>query len=288
MSSKHRSHPNVPPPSSLRFWSVATSADVGAASSESDEYDVTAATAPLDEYDVARANPRYDGSMAPISVANAASLGRSRQFDEGAPEPGPNAGWTEADETNSFEQHSSRAIAPNGAAPAQEPTGDGPSSRQTEPPDSRASSPEPTAADRSPREEQPTEADDVGGMAEAASFAAPHSSARSNFTQNQLRGLIRDEDLLSDLQSIARGEPVPAKHETKAAPSKAMDAAPPRPAPPPPPAEQPTVTNEHAIFDKIAQNMQYANAYELGTVELSRRFDAFDADARLPRARDPR
>lgn len=37
--------------------------------------------------------------------------------------------------------------------------------------------------------------------------------------------------------------------------------------------------NEHAIFDKIAQSMKLANAYDLGTVALEQRFDAFDESA---------
>src|SRR4029450_10065686 len=34
--------------------------------------------------------------------------------------------------------------------------------------------------------------------------------------------------------------------------------------------------NGQAIFDRIAQSMQYANAYDLGTVELENRFADFD------------
>ncbi len=35
--------------------------------------------------------------------------------------------------------------------------------------------------------------------------------------------------------------------------------------------------NEHEIFDKIAQSMRYANAYDLGSVKLEKRFNDFDA-----------
>ena len=36
--------------------------------------------------------------------------------------------------------------------------------------------------------------------------------------------------------------------------------------------------NEHEIFDKIAQSMQLAKAYDLGSINLERRFDAFDQE----------
>jgi hypothetical protein len=38
----------------------------------------------------------------------------------------------------------------------------------------------------------------------------------------------------------------------------------------------PESKNSQAIFDRIAQSMQYANAYDLGTVELEKRFSDFD------------
>jgi uncharacterized protein YycO len=34
--------------------------------------------------------------------------------------------------------------------------------------------------------------------------------------------------------------------------------------------------NEHQIFDKIAESMQYANAYDLGSFPMEKRFDEFD------------
>jgi hypothetical protein len=38
----------------------------------------------------------------------------------------------------------------------------------------------------------------------------------------------------------------------------------------------PEAKNEQAIFDRIAQSMEYVNAYDLGTVELNNRFSDFD------------
>jgi hypothetical protein len=43
----------------------------------------------------------------------------------------------------------------------------------------------------------------------------------------------------------------------------------------------PDAKNSQAIFDRIAQSMQYANAYNLGTMELANRFNDFDAMADL-------
>lgn len=43
----------------------------------------------------------------------------------------------------------------------------------------------------------------------------------------------------------------------------------------------------HAIFDRIAQSMQFANAYDLGTVELENRFAQFDRQDDQQRHRPP-
>lgn len=43
----------------------------------------------------------------------------------------------------------------------------------------------------------------------------------------------------------------------------------------------PEAANEQAIFDRIAQSMEYANKYDLGTVELENRFSDFDRISEL-------
>ncbi len=52
---------------------------------------------------------------------------------------------------------------------------------------------------------------------------------------------------------------------------------------PPNSASPPTTefSNGHAIFDEIARKMQYATAYDLGDVELDKRFNDFDKTAEL-------
>jgi hypothetical protein len=77
-----------------------------------------------------------------------------------------------------------------------------------------------------------------------------------------------DNDFLADMQSILIGQKVfdPA---TKKTVDKGSAAPPERPLP--------EAKNEQAIFDRIAQSMQYANAYDLGSIDLENRFADFDA-----------
>ncbi|MBX7225026.1 MAG: M15 family metallopeptidase [Chitinophagales bacterium] len=86
---------------------------------------------------------------------------------------------------------------------------------------------------------------------------------------------VDEDDFLSDMKAILRGEKRFEKEqgmvEAKSTPTKN----------PPPPKEEETQNlrdfkSEHAIFDKIAQSMQYANAYDLGSFDLEQRFDDFD------------
>lgn len=77
-----------------------------------------------------------------------------------------------------------------------------------------------------------------------------------------------DNDFLADMQSILTGQKVfdPASKRTV---DKGDVVPPERPVP--------DAKNEHAIFDRIAQSMQYANAYDLGSIDLENRFADFDA-----------
>uniref|UniRef100_UPI001BB281B9 hypothetical protein n=1 Tax=Microbacterium sp. 2FI TaxID=2502193 RepID=UPI001BB281B9 len=84
---------------------------------------------------------------------------------------------------------------------------------------------------------------------------------------------VSDDDLAADMQAILTGQKV---YDPAAGGMRDRSASPP---PPPPPVE---TKNEQAIFDRIAESMAYANAFDLGTVELSRRFDAFDRAASRP------
>lgn len=75
-----------------------------------------------------------------------------------------------------------------------------------------------------------------------------------------------DEEFFKDLQDIISGNGKFNKDTRKVEPSRS--------APPPPPA--PNADNSQAIFDRIAQSMSYANAYDLGSVDLDNRFAEFD------------
>ena len=77
-----------------------------------------------------------------------------------------------------------------------------------------------------------------------------------------------ENDFLADMQSILMGQKVfdPAAKKTV---DKSSAAPPERPLP--------EAKNEQAIFDRIAQSMQYANAYDLGSIDLDNRFADFDA-----------
>lgn len=106
----------------------------------------------------------------------------------------------------------------------------------------------------------------------------PHPSVSGGDTSKPMS----DEDLLAEIESIVKGQSVfdPVRKKTvpkselkdrsrEPEPATAPDA--PRPAA----AASPGVDGQ-AIFDRIAQSMQYAGAYDLGTVELDNRFADFD------------
>jgi hypothetical protein len=86
-----------------------------------------------------------------------------------------------------------------------------------------------------------------------------------------MKDLVKDEDVLKDLQAILGGKPIKGPDP---APTPAAQAQP----PPPQPAQQ-EFKNEHAIFDRIAANMSLANAYNLGSFDLEKRFEQFDREA---------
>jgi len=84
-----------------------------------------------------------------------------------------------------------------------------------------------------------------------------------------------DDGFAADLEAILKGEKV-YDPTTKRTVDKG-DLSEKRAAPPPPPPPVPAGDGQ-TIFERIAQSMQYANAYDLGTVELRDRFAAFDRE----------
>ncbi len=84
-----------------------------------------------------------------------------------------------------------------------------------------------------------------------------------------------DDDFIADMQSILTGQSVydPVAGKTRSKKDVATQTS--TSAAPVGPADAGTGSSQ-AIFDKIAANMKYANAYDLGTVELENRFTDFD------------
>lgn len=154
-----------------------------------------------------------------------------------------------------------------------------------------ATMPSPPAETRVVPSATPTLVREPSAVQNGSTHPAPVARA-SSFTARQLDKLVTDEHFRADLDAILGGVD---KSQTKTAlqqdggsaptarrqPSAGKQAAqgngqsnstiPPESA-----RELPDRLSEHAIFDKIAENMQFATAYELPSLNLSRRFDSFD------------
>ncbi|NGO49460.1 hypothetical protein [Streptomyces ureilyticus] len=99
-------------------------------------------------------------------------------------------------------------------------------------------------------------------------------------------GPVTEDDLVADMHAILSGQKQydPATKRMESRPTPGTPApAPPQPAPatPPPVMPLPDEANGQAIFDRIAQSMAYANSYDLGTVDVERKFTDFDRIAEL-------
>jgi len=85
---------------------------------------------------------------------------------------------------------------------------------------------------------------------------------------------LSDDDFMKDLEAIVKGEKrynqETKQMESTSAPQSYSSQQSAKTTP------SPEFKNEHAIFDRIAQSMQYANAYDMGTMELENRFSDFD------------
>lgn len=100
--------------------------------------------------------------------------------------------------------------------------------------------------------------------AERMPAPAPPSGQQAASAQS-----VEEDELAADMQAILSGAKVYDPSSGRTVPRDQIGAAP----PPPRPTDAP---NEQAIFDRIAQSMSYANAYDLGTVEVDNRFSDFD------------
>ena len=93
---------------------------------------------------------------------------------------------------------------------------------------------------------------------------------------------MSDDDLLAEIESIVKGQSVYDPVRRKTVPKSELKDRPRepelQPAPDNPRGAAPAGLggDGQAIFDRIAQSMQYAGAYDLGSVELDNRFADFD------------
>jgi len=105
-------------------------------------------------------------------------------------------------------------------------------------------------------------------------------------TDESSRAKASDDDFISDMKSILSGQAVFDPNTGKTVPKNTYTR--------PQSTEQSTANDRsfpeadksQAIFDRIAQSMQYANAYDLGTVELENRFADFDRISDLQQKAD--
>lgn len=152
----------------------------------------------------------------------------------------------------------------------------------------------PRSSDVLPSEVLPS---DPGSLTAPQSLAAPPAAMRSvpksrasengsgsaarSYVQRQMDGLVRDEELRADIAQILgdKSKPPPASDGAPARGKPATPAQRPKQAAAQSDPGSEALANlkpEHAIFDKIAQNMRFASAYDLGSVDLDRRFERFD------------
>jgi hypothetical protein len=106
-----------------------------------------------------------------------------------------------------------------------------------------------------------------------------------------------EHELAADLQAILSGASVYDPASGRTVPRDQLGAAPASGGPPARPRSvdasgdtvgQPAPGHAHAIFDAIAESMQYANKYDLGTIDLDDRFDDFDRISDLEEQRHSR
>jgi len=113
--------------------------------------------------------------------------------------------------------------------------------------------------------------------------SGPELDFAETYSESDTRAQADDDDFINDMKAILSGEktfdPV-----TKKAVNHSQVSRPPAQGNP---GLQSETSDGHAIFKKIAENMQYANAYDLGTVELENRFADFDRIGELQKNTKP-
>ncbi len=142
-----------------------------------------------------------------------------------------------------------------------------------------APQPSTTNDDRKVQEEYETDLMEPGkGQAPPPPVSAPQSTPETSmefaetYTEKDTKAAADEDDFINDMKAILSGEKTFDPVTKKAVDSRSGAQSRPQA----PPASGAEANDGHAIFKKIAENMQYANAYDLGTVELENRFADFD------------
>lgn len=230
-----------------------------------DLHPLPATSAPLEttpsQYDVLLSNPaldlsRYEHHSASASSA-AVALGGGADCDVTTANP-------------SFNPALYGVVVEPGVGSGREPL------TQPSPPAIAAEVVPPRPAGLTPARAQALPAPGPGGRPQ------PHPSPRANpFTARQLDQLVTDADFRADLDAILNhhpADPSPPRVDPGAVTAPPRGSARAASADSPPARPMPDKPNEHEIFDKIAENMRFATAYDLPSVSLSRRFDSFDRE----------
>ncbi len=105
-------------------------------------------------------------------------------------------------------------------------------------------------------------------------------SIQSSFTEaeefddlSKSASTATDDDFVRDMQAILTGQKVFDPIGKKTVDKSQMQSTPATSYETP---SLPQMENKHAIFDQIAQSMEYAKAYDLGSIDLDKRFNDFD------------
>jgi hypothetical protein len=146
------------------------------------------------------------------------------------------------------------------------------------PPDTSAEHPPPPPA--SPHAPVPAaQAPVAAAPPDTPSASAPSAAPVAKAPAPASTSLSRDEaDIASEIESIIRGQKLYSKEQGLVERASPLPAGSSRDAGGGTPyaGTSGQYGDGHAIFDRIAQSMQLANAYDLGTVELENRFAEFD------------
>ena len=209
------------------------------------------------EYDVSAANPWFDAAAYQQSVFA---------------EPAPIAPLEDANA-----RPAQAGLRSNGAASHCAPENAATPARRASPSDH---TPIPTFV--SAPDAAPAAPDTAPG--EIAAFSSDPKKRSKSFTARQMDKLIDDDDFKADLGAILGENLTRQTSPSKQPPSATTAPNNPPSAPVPTPQQAAALANEapseHEIFNKIRENMRFANAYELAPVSLSRRFDSFDKQGR--------